>query len=668
MLIEKEREVKWGPIGENVYRRTYSRQVEGEWETWPDTVARVVRGSTAVGLVNDGEADRLSDLILDFKMLPAGRHLWVTGTGLPYTRNCFRAPWGPRLSTHFEFMADQLLTGGGVGSNYSQEYINQSPTLNQFWLRITCSPDHPEYQQIKDAAGAMWRDSFGDRDNAYLIPDMREGWARSWGKLFDAATTVLFSPYHYDYPCVNLDVSDIRPSGAEIKTFGGTASGPVPLVKSLVACYTVLIMADGRHLTSVEAMECDHHIAAAVVAGGARRSARMSIVHWQDPQIMQFIDCKSNHMLHWTTNISVEVDDNFLSALETGDCHAFNVLHAVSTGMIKNGEPGLYNVSLAKVGERGDVRCTNPCGEITLEEGESCNIGSVDLDAFGTDDEGALEAFKLMTRFLIRATLIKPYQPLTAEIEAKNRRIGVGFLGLQGWAAAHGVLYSDISNSDLLARKLHHFREAIREEADRYCGSMGISRCIKVTAIAPNGTISQLRGTQPGVHSVIARWFWRRVRYTNGDPRIDEAYKRGLYVEPCIYADNTMVVRYPVQDSILESHPAALVQQVDELSLDAQLGVLSFVTNTFCAGDDGNAVSFTANLDPAVYKTPEDLVPVLWQWLPECKGMTVFPSMSRPQSPYEPITEADYYSALIEGEQFVGSVETTCAGNACPVR
>jgi ribonucleoside-triphosphate reductase len=492
---------------------------------------------------------------------------------------------------------------------------------------------------------------------------MREGWARAWGQLFDAASGLRSANG------VSIDVSDVRKAGAIIETFGGTASGPAPLVKSIVACYIVLQRAVGRHMTSVEAMECDHHIASAVVAGGARRSARMSIVHWQDPQIMEFISCKTNHMLHWTTNISVEVDDEFVGAIYDGDAHATNVLHAMAAGMIANGEPGLYNSSLAAVGERGDVRSTNPCGEICLEEGESCNIGSVDLDLYGTDEDGAIEAFRLMARFLIRSTLIKPYSPAVAEVEARNRRIGVGFLGMQGWAAAHGVRYEDIPSSEMLATKLHLFRQVIREEADRYCNRLGISKCIKVTAIAPNGTISQLRGTQPGVHSVIARWFWRRVRFTVGDPGIDEAYKRGLYVEPCIYADNTMVVRYPVQDSILNNHPAHLIQQADEISLDAQLAVLAFVTNTFCYGNDGNAVSFTANLDTSVYTRPEDLAPVITQWLPDVKGLTVFPSMSRPQSPYEPITEVEYLSALIEGQAFSGSSnDGECAGGACPVR
>lgn len=656
---------KWGPIGEDIYRRTYSRQMtDGTYETWHDTVARVVRGSTEVGLVNWDEAERLSELITEFKMLPAGRHLWITGTGLPYTRNCFRAPWTSRLADHYEFMADQLLTGGGIGANYSREYIDQAPALTTqgFIFIVTCDQHHPDYEAVRKAAKHhfvnMW--NLTDYDiQPHIVPDQREGWTEGYGMMFDAATMKT--------PHVVLDVSRLRQAGAEIKTFGGTASGPAPFVTSLVSIWEVLMSAKGRRLTSVEAMLCDHHIASAVVAGGARRSARMSVVHWTDPQILEFIHCKADHMHHWTTNISVEIDSAFLKAVANKQPRAIEVFNEVIRGMWHNGEPGFVNTEAASEGETGDVRSCNPCGEIFLEEGESCNIGSVDLDAYGPDDEGATEAFKLMARFLIRATLIKPYQQITAEVEERNRRIGVGFLGMQGWAAAHGVKYSDIASSKLLATKLHSFRKAIREAADEYADELGISRCIKVTAIAPNGTISQLRGTQPGLHSVLARYAWRRVRYTFGDVRISEAMDRGLMVEPCIYADNTAVVRYPLRDNILDNHPEDLVEQASDVSLSDQLAVLAFVTKFFCGGTDGNAVSFTANLDRDQVGTPERAGQIIQAWLPYLKGVTVFPSQSRPQSPYEIISRDDYEAAA-RGEDFTGNVEIECAGGACPVR
>lgn len=659
-IIATEQEVKWGPIGQEVYERTYSRQTENGYEQWPDTVSRVVRGSTSVGSINENEAECLTELIQSFSMLPAGRHLWITGTGLPYTRNCFRAPWTPRLADHYEFMADQLLTGGGVGANYSQEYISQSPVVRGFPLYITCCPTHPDYEAVKSAAGYYFVDRFHAQTAHFTcVPDMREGWAAGYGLLFDAATVG-------EFPYVALDVSKLRHAGAPIKTFGGTASGPGPFVSSLVNVYETLTGAVGRHMTSVEAMLCDHHIAAAVVAGGARRSARMSVVHWRDPQIFEFIDCKADHMNHWTTNISVEVDESFIIAVHEKDEHALQVLNRVVLGMWLNGEPGFTNSSHASFGETGDVRCTNPCGEIFLEEGESCNIGSVDLDAIGTDDELAEEAFRLMARFLIRATLVEPYQEITAEVEKRNRRIGVGFLGLQGWAAAHGVKYSEIPHNPQLFDKLCRFRDSIRYEADKYCDELGISRCVKVTAIAPNGTISNLRGTQPGVHAIIARYAWRLVRYTFGDPRISEALDRGLTVEPCIYAENTAVVYYPVRDSILDRHPEHLIQQTNEVSLDDQLAVLAFVQNSFCAGNDGNAVSFTANLDHDEFADIQEASDVIWKWLPHVKGLTVFPAVSRPQSPFIVITKEEYEAAS-NGESY-GTIENECANNACPVR
>jgi len=312
------------------------------------------------------------------------------------------------------------------------------------------------------------------------------------------------------------------------------------------------------------------------------------------------------------------------------------------------------------------------CGEIALEPGESCNIGSVDIGMFGTDTEGAVKAFRLMTRFLIRQTLTDIKTEPTSTIEARNRRIGVGFLGLQEWAAAHGVRYRDIATSEELRTKMRLFRQACRAEADAYCDELGIPRCIKVTAIAPNGTIAQLRGTQPGAHAIMARWYVRNVRYTTGDPRIDAARRNGLHVERCMYAANTWVVSYPVADPLVEAYGAELVQQIDEVSIDEQFAVLAAVTEEFCGGDDGNAVSFTASFDPDWVRI-EELGAAVLKWLPSVKGLTVFPTMSRPQAPYIPLDHSEYLTMLDEVTGRVsgdtGDEELACSiGGACPVR
>lgn len=657
----------FGPIGEDVYRRTYSRVIDGKHEDWPDTCRRVIEGNAALdelGL-SANERQEMIALMEKFAFLPAGRHLWVTGVpGIPgeARRNCFRAPFTERLADHFEFIGSMLLLGGGVGANYSREYLSQAGAVHPFKLSITCDPSHRDYEAVKQAAGQY----FVDGGYGSYVDDSREGWVAAWGSLFDAAT----------YPIeqlVALNVTKVRPHGDPIKTFGGTASGPAPLVSAIVGIYEVLSGATGRSLTGIEAMKCDHAIASAVVAGGARRSARMSIMHWRDPDIMEFIHCKEDPMQHWTTNISVEIDDDFVRALQSGDDQAATVFDQIVIGMYRNGEPGIYNVSLASVGEHGDVRSTNPCGEIALEPGESCNIGSVDLGMFGTDHEGAMQAFRYMTRFLIRQTLTNIKIEPTSTVEARNRRIGVGFLGLQEWAAAHGVKYSDIPSSTVLRNWMRRFRAVCRDEADRYCDELGIPRSIKVTAIAPNGTIAQLRGTQPGAHAILARWYIRNVRYTTGDPRIDAARAAGLKVEPCIYAENTWVVSYPVADPLVEQYPVDLVEQIDEVSISDQFAVLAAVTEEFCGGSDGNAVSFTASFDPETV-TFDELASAVRRWLPSVKGMTVFPTASRPQAPYIPISQNDYLMAKsLTGSGAVlgdtGDEELACSvGGACPIR
>lgn len=656
---------KFGPIGEDVYRRTYSRLIDGAHEDWPDTVRRVVSGNVALDPhVSVQERSEMVRLMDEFALLPAGRHLWVTGIdGIPgeARRNCFRAPFTNRLADHFEFLGSMLLLGGGVGANYGHEYLDKAGAVFPFALSITCSPDHKDFEQVRSAAAEF----FTEMGGGVLVEDSREGWVTAWGSLFDAATSPLDT-------AIVLDVSRVRPHGDPILTFGGTASGPAPLVSAIVGIYRVLSGAVGRSLTGIEAMHCDHAIASAVVAGGARRSARMSIMHWRDPDILTFVHCKESHLDHWTTNISVEVDDEFFNALNRGDDHARHVFDQVIVGMHRNGEPGFYNSALSAVGERGDVRSTNPCGEVPLEMGESCNIGSVDIGLLGTDDDAILNAFRLMTRFLIRQTLTEIRTEPTASVESRNRRIGVGFLGLQEWAAAHGVRYRDIATNTELRSKLRRFREVCRAEADRYCAELGIPRCIKVTAIAPNGTIAQLRGTQPGAHAILARWYVRNVRYTTGDPRIEKARADGLHVEPCIYAENTWVVSYPVADPLVEQFSSDLIQQIDEVSISEQFAVLAAVTKEFCGGADGNAVSFTASFDPETV-TLDELHAAVRQWLPSVKGLTVFPTMSRPQSPYVPLTEDDYrrLKGEMHGDVFgdTGNEDIACSiGGACPVR
>ena len=675
---------RWGPIGREVYERTYSRDIptaDGSIrkETWAETTRRVVLGNTGFApsdsLLPD-EAAELFELIFAFKAIPAGRHLWVTGTQNPFSRNCWCSGFSARTSDHFAYLASRLFEGGGVGSNYSHDLLALTcPVLDQLRVAITCSPEHVDFEQVRSCSGDLWAEPGSDlpgHATLHRTEDSREGWVATWVEMIDLACTP------GDHTLL-IDLSDVREFGAPLKTFGGTASGPGPLATAISGITRGLSGAAGRRLTGLESMTIDQEIAASVVAGGTRRSARMSMMVWDDPQVFEFISCKASWTEHWTTNISVEVDDRFHAALAAGDPHAGRVLTAVATRMAADGEPGLVDSSAHSIGEPTPIRVTNPCSEIGLQfdtldaAGESCNIGSVDLAAFGTDHLGASRAFRLMARFLLRATL-NPYPgEAPGRIERRNRRIGVGIMGLQGWLAAHGAKMTEFAGDQGLREVMTGFRMATRSSADTFADTLGIPRPVKVTAVAPTGSIAQLGGTGAGIHPAFARFFIRRVRYSCSDPKLVELAAKGYTIVDDVYAANTKVVEFPQQE-LLAARYGELIEQADEISAADFLAMQLAVQLTLCGGTDGNAVSSTGaipeGMDPAALETA--IRSVLGHGI---KGITCFPEASgRALSPYERITQEQFEAmsaALFNAElaSLTGDSNSgECAGGACPIR
>ena len=1001
----------WGPIGREVFERTYAREVEGgRRESWAETCRRVVVGSLSYidrSLWLPDEDVELFQLLYRFGAVPAGRHLWVTGTSSSHmSHNCWASGHGQRPSEHMRYLAARLFEGGGVGANYSADLMSHlPPVLGVIELAITCSLDHGDLEAVRAAAGDRFVSTSSSAGSQIIqVEDTREGWVDAWGQVIDRAHDV-------GRHRVLLDVSAVRPYGAPLRTFGGRASGPGPLARATCAIVDIITTAFGegvangrpRRLSGLETMQIDHEVAAAVVAGGSRRSARMSMMHWRDPEIFDFIACKADQMQHWSTNISVEIDDDFAAAVETGDPHATKVLNEVAKGMALNGEPGLVNTGAHSMDEHAPVRITNPClrgdarlltkdglvpirqlcgmefevwngkswsrstawstgvkeifevrlsngttisatanhvfatadgGEVPVAEllgkkmrllpgaewegsdpysyedalllgflqgdgtkrpdcaaisvknnepelgdlltafgfrrepsgawyagattpaaslvakaemldehlperplpawlftarpetvkaflrglysangaalanhrrvtlkstcrelvgqvqqllcalgissyittnrpstiewpngeyvsqesydlnignadglevfrdeigflhehktanlngydftrrgraraftvvevtpvgheqvfdfheplrhwgwanglqahncgeiglhfdpsdgaGESCNLGSVNLDHFGTDDAGAVRAFELMARFLYRSTLNPHTSEPARRIENRNRRIGVGIMGLQGWCAAHGVRLSGLVDAPELQERLAIFRAATRRAADELADALGTPRPVKVTAVAPTGTIAQLSGTTPGVHPVMARYFIRRVRFADSDPQLEAFRSSGYTVVPDIYAAATSVVEFVVRDQILDRYPSELIEQSDELSAAQFFSLLVTVQRCFCGPGDGNAISATAQIAPDT--APDELIEAIRPHLGHLKGMTVFPKVSRELAPYEPLTECEYLERLAAGHlAAVGdSNDGECAGGACPIR
>lgn len=681
--------------GYEVYLRTYSRtKPNGEMETWEETVNRVVDGNLALvpeKYIEPGEREKLKKFLLELKILPGGRHLWMSGVpGRQYLFNCHVAGWGEKLSDHFEFTFLRLMEGGGVGSNYSSRFLRSyGAPRRALKLHIVCDPAHPDYGKMKDA-GVLSDEFSHEWPGAFPVEDSREGWASALVDLIDTYMTDEVVK-HVDRV---YDVSRIRAEGMPLRTFGGSASGPMPFANMLHNVNRILVgsyesnLGLSGYLSPLEAMEIDHEIGTCVVAGGNRRSARMSIVEWDDPYIFEFIDCKRDPSKHWTTNISVGIDDRFIEELNRKQGHleygpdtwrAKSVYYYICEGMLTNGEPGIWNRSLANLDEPGEVVATNPCGEICLEEWENCNLGHVNMDAFAEagildfDCEEVHEAHRLMARFLIRATYGDVNDAKQSAVLRRNRRIGVGHFGVHGFLVKNGVKYSEAWKGDF-KWFLISLCSTVREAAREYAYQLRIPEPVKITTVAPTGTIAKLAGRTEGIHPIYAKYFIRRIRFSAIDPaqkqRVDELFAAGYHVEDCKYSPNTDVVEFPSIDPLVSElealgiDPNEVLESADEISLRDMLE-FQRMYQTYYAD---NAVSYTINLPDGKY-TVDELASTLLEYLPYLKGTTVMVDGSREQAPYERVTEDRFLTeyALIQMMKD-SSFDADCHNGACPVR
>lgn len=669
-------EPKWGPSGEEVYNRTYARTLpDGTRENWAQTVRRVVAGNLALVYGDDedkwtaeihDEAAELCGYIYSFAILPAGRHLWASGVkGAQHIQNCWVAPTED-LPTHVRFMMMQLMSGGGVGSRYGLDAHNFWPPTKPLKLHLVCDPAHPDHGALKDAG--VLSEEYGDLwTGAYPVIDSREGWADA---LVDLVTTFYRDDVHHSNRV--YDLAHIRPAGARLKSFGGTASGPVPFARMLHEVAAVLngSATTRHHLTGLDVMAIDHAIAAAVVAGGVRRSARMSIMHWTDTEIMRFIDCKQDLGM-FTTNISVAVDEAFLASAEKEDTQARRVLDAVVSGMLRNGEPGLFNQDKANEKELGKVLATNPCGEIALEPYEPCVLGQINMEYFtggdmATEAADMVRAHQLLSRFLVRATFAPTHFPESRRIMDRNRRIGLGHTGIASYLAIMGMKYSEAADNPGLEMLLTGLKRVVDQSVANYCFELRVPMSLKRTALAPCGSISKLSGCSEGIAPPFASYYIRRMRFSKTNSaqaaRLVELAEQGYEVEDDLYAADTAVVSFPMREILLDKvSDASCVQDQSEVSLDARLALQETYQRTFI----DNAISQTLTLSKDT--TARELRGVILRWLPSLKGLTAFPESSHPQSPYERITK-EQYDSLSAPKGTDTSNPEECEGGVCPVR
>jgi len=483
----------WGfnGLGEIVYRRTYSRDIEelGRKEFWHETIARCINGAQAIGAnYTKEEAERLFDYIFNLKGIFAGRSLWQLGTPLVEKMsgvslvNC----WFTNVSSvdDFKFLMDHLMVGGGVGFSVERSVVYGMPKVKKV--------DFVRHEKTNDAD--------------FIVPDSRQGWSSLLGKVL---TSYFETGESFTYSTVL-----IRGFGAPLKTFGGTASGPEVLIEGIADICNILDKRVGKNMRSIDALDIANIVGKIVVAGSARRSAQIAI---GDPDDILFLRAKNwgkGDIPGWRAN-----SNNSIFADSEDE-----LIDEFWKGYDGSGEPyGLINRKLMKktgrLGEKvndSKVVGTNPCGEIGLEDGEPCNLAEIFLPNI-TSKEELIDLSRLLykTQKAI-TTLWYPYKK-SRDVIARNRRLGQG---VTGWLQATEEQLSWVSDC----------YGSWKTFDEKWSAQSGINPSIKLTTVKPSGTLSLLAGVTPGIHPAYAKYYIRRVRMGSNDPLVSYCRDKGYKV------------------------------------------------------------------------------------------------------------------------------------------
>lgn len=457
--------------------------------------------------------------------------------------------------------------------------------------------------------------------------DSREGWS----DLIAKATLALMTGAG-----IGVVYSDIRPRGTKIRKTGGDATGPLALMQ--------MVNEAGR----------------GIMQGGSRRSAIWAGLHWDHKDVLEFI-----HMKDWSvevralkekdynfpahmdgTNISVILDDDFFKAYgnekHTLHTHAHLVYWEVVKQMLQTAEPG-FSVD---VGVNKGENLRNACTEVTSrDDSDICNLGSINMAQIETLDE-MRDAVNLGIAFLTAGTVYSdvPYAKVD-QIRSKNRRLGLGLMGLHEWLLKRGKVYGVDSE---LQEYLKIYQDCAEEAARKWSSKWELSVPIKTRAIAPTGTIGIIAETTTGVEPILCAAYKRR--YLKG-----QAVHYQYVIDPCV---KRLVDSGVNPDSIEDAY--SLAEDV-ERRVAFQAWMQEYVDH---------AISSTINLPPwgSQLNNQDTVRPfgeMLIRYLPKLRGVTCYPDGARSGQPLTPVK----YSTAIKhlGSDFVEGSEKVVleSGDVC---
>lgn len=441
--------------------------------------------------------------------------------------------------------------------------------------------------------------------------DSREGWADLMYKITMALMTGAG---------IGVDYSAIRHEGAPIAKKGGTCTGPIALMQ--------MVNEAGRGIKQ----------------GGDRRSAIWAGLKWSHPDIMKFITMKDwipevrnlkNRDFNFPasmdgTNISVQLDDEFFLAYHniTHPLHvtARQVYWKVVKRMLKTSEPG-FSID---TGENANETLRNACTEITSEDdSDVCNLGSVNLARISSLEEmaGVLEC---ANAFLLAGTIYSdvPYAKV-ADIRAKNRRIGVGLMGIHEWLLLNGKRYEACKELDN-----YLYLYATNRFAESYANKWNLSKPVKTRAIAPTGTIGIIAETTTGIEPIFCAAFKRR--YLEKD-----TWNYQYVVDPAA----KKLVELGINPHIIED--AYKLSEDVERRIAFQAHIQKYVDHSISSTINLPAWGTPLNNESTVQHFGDTLI----KYLPNLRGITVYPDGARGGQPLTPINYDVAVSQL--GQVFV---------------
>ena len=641
-------------VGEITFLRTYSRKKEdGTKETWAEVCERVTNGTYS--LQKDyakqqrlpwsdakaaASAKEFFDTLFNLKWSPPGRGLWVMGTNIvniqknsAALQNCAFVSTLEMTKTNpakpFAFLMEASMLGVGVG-------FDDKGADKNFEIYAPTS----EVQ-------------------TYIIPDTREGWQES--------TVALINSYlKAEQASLEFDYSKIRPYGAPIATFGGTASGPDPLILLHDEIRRIFGGRAGELLTTVDIADIGNLIGRCVVSGNVRRSAELLIGRIDDDNFLNLKNAEAfpernsydpeNPGWGWMSNnsVMVNVGTDFSKIVD---------------GIIRNGEPGVIWEDISKQYGRlidpinnKDHRIMgyNPCAEQSLESYEMCTLVETYLNRHESKEE-YLRTLKFAYLYAKTVTLLPTHWEETNAIMQRNRRIGTSMSGIANFADRKGL--------PELRTWMNEGYAVVKKYDVTYSEWLGIRESIKTTTVKPSGTVSILAGESPGVHwTPGGEYFLRAIRFGNNDPMLPLFKMANYRVEPASESpETTSVVFFPIKSGAMRAERDVSVFEKMNLAVIAQRYW------------SDNSVSVTVTFDP---ETEADKIgTVLHMHDGQLKTVSFLPSGNHvyPQMPYTQITKEEYEEAagslfpislagIYQGLGIDAVGENYCVTDACEIK